>query len=198
MTMADFNSSDNFGWDDEVETADSGNFQLLDEGPAMFKVVEFKRGRFVGSARMAACYQAELLLACTDPAGHVSDVHTNLLLNKKMAWKLTSFFKAVRLIEPDTPSGSAVRYPWDKILGTRGMLEIEHYSWTGDDGKEHEGNSVKSFLYGHRSDEAAQAFATPAQPAPQQPVAQQSQAYQPPLPQQPYQPAAQPPYGGTF
>lgn len=170
--MAEYNANDSFGWDDEVETSDASAFQLLDEGPCMFKVTEFKRGRFEGSARMGPCYQAELVLEVTDPAGHVSDVKTNLPLNKRMAWKLTSFFKSVRLVEPSTPSGTNVRYPWDKLLGTRGMCEIEHYEWTGNDGQTRTGNSVKSFLYGDRSDEAAQAFA-PSQPA-------------------------QRPYGGTF
>lgn len=189
--MAEY-ASESFGWDDEVETADASNFQLLDEGPCMFKVTEFRRGRFEGSAKMAACYQAELTLEVSDPAGHVSDVHANLPLNRKMAWKLTSFFKAVRLIDPDTPSGTNVRYQWDRLLGTRGMCEIEHYDWTGNDGQVRTGNSVKSFLYGARSDEAAQAFAESPKAAPQ------PQAYQPQQAQMTYQPTAQPPYGGTF
>ena len=188
--MADYTTgADSFGWDDEVETSDASAFQLLDEGPAMFEVTEFRRGRHEGSARMAPCYQAELTLECTDPAGHVSDVHTNLPLTRKMQWKLTSFFKAVRLIDPVTPSGSAVRFPWDQVLGTRGMCEIEHYQWTGDDGQARSGNSVKTFYYGRRSDEVAQAFA--AQP----PTTRQAPPAQPPLT---YQPATQPPYGGTF
>jgi hypothetical protein len=186
--MADYSSNDSFGWDDEVATSDASAFQLLDEGPCMFKVTEFKRGRFEGSARMGPCYQAELVLEVTDPSGHVSDVKTNLPLNKKMAWKLTSFFKAVRLIDPSVPSGTNVRYAWDKLLGTRGMCEIEHYEWTGNDGQVRTGNSVKSFLYGDRSDEAAQAFAPTTQP----------QAHQPQQGQMTYPTTAQPPYGGTF
>lgn len=159
--MADANES--FGWDDETETADGGSFTLLDEGPAMFRVAEFKRGRFEGSARMAACYQAELVLEVRDASGNVSDVRCNLPLNKRMAWKLTSLFKSVGLIDPATPSGTAVRYAWDRLLGTRGMCEVEHYDWTGDDGQVRTGNSVKSFLYGERANEAARDFGQPAQ-----------------------------------
>ena len=173
--MAEYN--DSFGWDDEVETADASNFQLLNEGPCMFRVTDFKRGRFEGSAKMSACFQAELTLETSDPEGHVSDIHTNLPLNRKMQWKLTAFFKSIRLIDPDTPSGSAVRYPWDKIVGTRGMCEVEHYQWTGNDGQVRTGNSIKSFLFGDRSDDAAQTFATSSGQA---------------------MPKGQRPYGGTF
>lgn len=180
-------ASDSFGWDDAVETADGGNFSLLDEGPAMFKVTEFKRGRFEGSKRMAACYQAELVLEVRDASGNVSDVRCNLPLNRRMAWKLTSFFKSVGLIDPGTPSGTTVRYEWDRLVGTRGICEIEHYTWTGDDGQVRTGNSIKSFLFGDRADEAAHGFGQPARPA-QSPTPQGLAAAT----------TAQRPYGGTF
>ena len=156
-------TNEGFGWDDEVETADGGGFALLDEGPAMFRVIGFKRGRFEGSARMAACYQAELVREVQDESGNVSDVRCNLPLNKKMAWKLTSLFKSVALIDPDTPSGTPVRYAWDRLLGKRGMCEVEHYDWTGDDGQVRTGNSIKSFLYGERAKVAAHDFGEPRQ-----------------------------------
>ena len=156
--MAD-NMDKSFGWDDEVETADGGgSFQLLDEGPAEFVVTDFARGRFMGSARMSPCHQAELTLRATDPAGHCSDLRCKLPLNTKMAWKLTAFFKSVGLIDADTPSGSHVRYQWDRLVGTRGICEIEHYDWTGDDGQVRTGNSAKSFLFGRRAEEARRLF----------------------------------------
>ena len=157
-------TNESFGWDDSVETSDAGAFTL--------------RGRHEGSARMAACYQAELKLTVTDQEGNVSEVGCNLPLNRKMAWKITSCFKATGLIDPSTPSGTTVRYPWDKLMGARGICEIEHYTWTGDDGQERTGNSVKGFLYGDRADEAAIKLGVQPQQAPQPPI--------------------QRPYGGTF
>lgn len=171
-------TNDSFGWDDSVETSDAGAFTLLTEGPCTFNVKEFKRGRHEGSARMAACYQAELKLTVTDQDGNVSEVSCNLPLNRKMAWKITSCFKATGLIDPSTPSGTTVRYPWDRLVGARGICEIEHYTWTGDDGQERTGNSVKGFLYGDRADEAAIKLGVQPQQTPQPPV--------------------QRPYGGTF
>jgi bifunctional pyridoxal-dependent enzyme with beta-cystathionase and maltose regulon repressor activities len=40
---------------------------------------------------------------------------------------------------------------------------VDHYDWTGDDGQVRTGNSVKSFLYGERANEAARDFGQPAQ-----------------------------------
>jgi hypothetical protein len=170
-------TNESFGWDEDVATSDAGAFALLRPGPCRFRINEFKRGRHEGSARMAACYQAELKLTVTDPDGNVSEVGCNLPLNRKMAWKITGCFKATGLLDPATPSGTTVRYPWDRLPGAQGYCEIEHYDWTGDDGQARKGNSVKGFLYGDRATEAARLFGPP-QAAPRQ--------------------AAQRPYGGTF
>lgn len=148
-----------FGWDDEVPTTDGGGeFQLLDEGPVKTEVTEFRRGRHEATARMGACNQAELSIRATDPAGHTSVVRCNLPLNQKMSWKITALFKSLGLIDPSTPAGTAVRYPWDKLVGATGYAEVEHYSWTGDDGQARESNSIKNFLYGYRADEASVRF----------------------------------------
>ena len=128
-------------WDDEIQN-DGEGFRALPEGEYDFTVTDFTRGRFDGSAKMAACPKAELTIKIHDPDGDVT-VNENLFLNKKVEWKLCQFFIAIG----HRKHGEPLRPNWNAVKGAKGRCKVGIKKWTGKkDGKEYKGNEITAFL----------------------------------------------------
>lgn len=127
-------------WDDEIQN-DGEGFRVLPEGEYDFTVTDFTRGRFEGSAKMAACPKAELTIKIHDPDGDVT-VSENLFLNRKAEWKLCQFFTAIG----HRKHGETLRMNWNAVKGAKGRCKVGVRKWTGNDGKEHENNEITAFL----------------------------------------------------
>lgn len=127
-------------WDDEIQN-DGEGFRVLPEGEYDFTVTDFTRGRFEGSAKMAACPKAELTIKIHDPEGDVT-VSENLFLNRKAEWKLCQFFTAIG----HRKHGETLRMNWNAVKGAKGRCKVGIRKWTGNDGKEHENNEIAAFL----------------------------------------------------
>jgi hypothetical protein len=171
-----------FGWDDTVQTADDsgGDFAVLRPGFATFRISELKRGYFEGSAKMPQCHQMQLTLTCTEADGTSSTVYENLPLLSNWLWKLTAFFKAVRLIPEETPAGSNVNLPWNSLaVGQMGYCKVKNRQYTNKKGEQKTTNQIERFLHGDACAEA-QAVLAPVMAAPagyQQPQQQLSQPW---------------------
>lgn len=187
-----------FGWNDTVQTADDngGEFALLTPGYATFKVSGFERAYYEGGPKLPACNQAKLTLEVTDSRGVTSTVYDNLNLLSNWMWKITSFFKACRLIDESVPANSAVTLPWDRLTGATGFCKVDRRTYTKD-GAERQTNDVKSYVHtpeGLRKAAGALGYQLPSQPAQAQPAPAPAPAVQPQVYQQP-QAASQPAWG---
>ena len=112
-----------FDWEDEAIVQDS-QFELLPEGEYDYEVVGFKRERFDGSKKMAACPIAVLTLRCTSPKASGTGF-CRLFLNSKVVWRITAFFKSCGLMRPDTPEGT--RFPmtlFEQVIGCTGRVKV--------------------------------------------------------------------------
>lgn len=127
-------------WDEEIQN-DGEGFRVLPEGEYDFTVTDFTRGRFEGSAKMAACPKAELTIKIHDHDGDVT-VTENLFLNRKVEWKLCQFFTAIG----HRRHGETLRMNWNAVKGAKGRCKVGIRKWTGNDGKEHENNEITAFL----------------------------------------------------
>ena len=135
-----------YGWDDEVQTSDSG-FMVFPEGDYDFKVVDFERGR-VKSGKNAGANQAIYTLRVTDTAGGSCEEKYFIPLTDALRWKATKFFKSVGAIPADTESGQKVAFPWGDVVNMQGRCHVRPRKWTGDDGEEHDGNEITAMLIG--------------------------------------------------
>ena len=132
-----------FGFDDVVNVEES-SYKLLAEGPAAFKITDFKRGLFGGSAKLEPGPQAELTLLVTDKNGANANVPLNIPLNSALEWKITALFVSVGLLEPGAHGD--IRYSWGELKGRMGACIIRHRTWTGKDGAERTSNDIARFL----------------------------------------------------
>ena len=145
-----------FGWDDEIQRDEA--FRVLPEGDYRFTVTRFERARHSGSEKIPACNKAVLTLSVSGPEAS-GEVQTSLFLHSKFEWKLCQFFTAIGQHRP----GEAMRMNWGAVPGSSGMCRVGVRKWTGNDGKEREGNEINEFY----DPEAAPAAAGQPQPQPQ-------------------------------
>jgi len=135
-----------YGWDDEVQTSDSG-FMVFEEGDYDFKVVDFERGR-VKNGKNAGANQAVYTLRITDTSGGSSEEKYFIPLVDSLRWKATKFFKSIGAIPADTESGQTVSFPWGNVVGMSGRCHVKPRKWTGTDGENHDGNEITAMLVG--------------------------------------------------
>ena len=138
--MNEYNStSREFGWDDEIQQ-DNTPFQVLPEGDYNFTVKKFERARHSGSEKIPPWNKAVLTLSVSngDASG---DVLTNLFLHSKFEWKLCQFFTSIG----QRRHGEAMRMNWGAVPGSTGVCRVSVRRWTGNDGREREGNEITEF-----------------------------------------------------
>ena len=149
-----------FGWDDEIQRDES--FQVLPEGDYRFTVTRFERARHSGSEKIPACNKAVLTLSVSGPEAS-GEVQTSLFLHSKFEWKLCQFLTSIG----QRKHGEAMRMNWGAVPGSTGVCHVGVRKWTGNDGKERDGNEINEFY----DPEAAPAAAGQPQPQPQPPAA---------------------------
>lgn len=115
------------GWDDAVEGGD-GEFEPVPAGDYSFRVVSMERQYHNGSEKMGPCPVARIEIELTDAprAAHVFD---RLFLNKKVMWKIVSFFTAIGLHEKGDES--AFKPDWTRVVGRTGRCRIKVREYNG-------------------------------------------------------------------
>lgn len=158
------------GWDDEI-SEDEGGFDPVEPGEYGFRVVSMERQYHNGSANLAPCPVARVEIELTDAprAAHVFD---RLFLNKKVMWKIVTFFTAIGLHEKGDES--PFKPDWTRVVGRTGRVSIGIHEYNGN-----KYNEVKRWL-------------APDAPTASQPAAQPAGAqYSAPQGAQPMPPAMQ-------
>lgn len=135
MTMMDRE----IGWDDEIQN-DGSPFQVLPEGDYTFAVKKFERARHSGSEKIPPCNKAVLTVAVSNAEG-AGEVQVNLFLHSKFEWKLCQFFTAIG----QRKHGETMRMNWGTVTGASGSCHVGVRKWTGNDGKERQGNEITEF-----------------------------------------------------
>lgn len=143
------------GLDDEF-TVEESSYPLLEPGDYPFTVLSFQRKRFNGSAKMCACTIVELKVQVQDVT-----IDHGLFLNTKMIGRLSEFFVSIG----QARYGQKFRPNWQAVPGSRGMCKVGVRKWKGNDGTEHESNTISAFY------PAAQPGQPTAVPTHQQPQA---------------------------
>lgn len=129
-------------WNDTIEH--EGEFTLLAEGDYDFEVNKFERKRFNGSAKMASSPMAAVVIKVfdkNDPAKGSTTITENLILNRKMEWKLCQFFTALGLRK----HGEPLKMNWAAIIGKTGKCKVYIDKYTTDKGEERKNNKIEKF-----------------------------------------------------
>ncbi len=127
-------------WDGVLEN-DGSEFVVLPEGDYVFEVTDFERGSFPGSEKMCACNKATLTLRIESEQG-TTNVFDDLILHKRMEWKLSQFFRAIG----QKKKGERVTMNWNAVIGSRGRAHIVVNKYTDKNGQERENNKVGKYL----------------------------------------------------
>ena len=127
-------------WDGVLEN-DGSDFTVLPEGDYAFEVTDFERGSFPGSEKMCACNKATLTLRIEAEQG-TANVFDDLILHKRMEWKLSQFFRAIG----QKKKGERVTMNWNAVIGARGRAHIIVNKYTDKNGQEKENNKVGKYL----------------------------------------------------
>lgn len=137
--MAEYeNNNIAMSWDEIIENDSS--FTLLPEGDYDFEVIKFERGRFEGSAKMCACPMAIFSIKCSNNVESSTITH-NLMLNKKLEWKLCEFFTSIG----DRKHGEQLRPNWGSTLGKKGRCKVGIREWTNNNGETKKSNEITKF-----------------------------------------------------
>lgn len=117
-----------YGWDEApIDKPDEGGFVLLPDGTYPFIVESFERGRFAGSAKMAACNQATVTLRVDGgPLGDVRVKH-RLFLHSKCQGLLAQFFKGIG----HRKEGDPLVMNWGKVPGSHGIVKLGKRTFEG-------------------------------------------------------------------
>ena len=126
-------------WNDTIEN-DGQEFIILPEGDYNFVVSVFERGRFPGSAKMQACNKASLTLQVETENG-VASVRTDLILNRMLEWKISSFFRCIGRKK----HGERLVMDWNNLIGAKGRAHFKPRKYTDKDGSEKQANDVDRF-----------------------------------------------------
>ena len=127
-------------WDGVLEN-DGSEFPILPEGDYVFEVTDFERGSFPGSEKMCACNKATLTLRI-ESEHSTTNVFDDLILHKRMEWKLSQFFRAIG----QKKKGERVTMNWNAVIGSRGRAHIVVNKYTDRNGQERENNKVGKYL----------------------------------------------------
>ena len=138
--MENMENNSALNWDSWIED-DDGAFVVMDEGDYNFAVYDMTRGRFPGSSKIQPCPKATITLG-VNYNGSVVTVKTDLILNKALEWKISSFFRSIG----QKKHGERMQMNWDKIIGEYGRAHFKPRTYTDKDGNERKANDVDYFI----------------------------------------------------
>ena len=127
-------------WNDSIET-DGQEYILLPEGEYNFKVTNFERGRFVGSAKIPQCNKATITIQIEAKEGTTS-VKFDLILYRTLEWRISAFFRCIG----QKKHGEKLTMDWGKVVGSKGRAYIKQRSYTNQNGDEKFINDVDRFI----------------------------------------------------
>lgn len=127
-------------WDDAIEM-DGQEYILLPEGEYNFKVTNFERGRFVGSAKIPQCNKATITIQIEAKEGTTS-VKFDLILYRTLEWRISAFFRCIG----QKKHGEKLTMDWGKVVGSKGRAYIKQRSYTNQNGDEKFINDVDRFI----------------------------------------------------
>lgn len=127
-------------WDGVLEN-DGSEFPVLSEGDYAFEVTGFERGSFPGSEKMCACNKETLTLKVESEHG-TANIFDDLILHKRMEWKLSQFFRAIG----QKKKGERVTMNWNAVIGARGRAHFVVNKYTNRNGQERENNKIGKYL----------------------------------------------------
>lgn len=127
-------------WNDVIES-DGREFIILPEGDYAFTVSKFERGFFPGSAKLSPCNKATLILQVKTNEG-VANARTDLLLNRRLEWRLASFFRSIG----QKKRGEKVIMDWTHIVGSQGRAHFKPHTYTDKNGSLCKANNVERFI----------------------------------------------------
>ena len=151
--MADMDNAA-LGWDDEIKGTGS-EFEPVDPGEYAFRVVSMERERYAGGDKMGPCPVARIEIELTD-APRPAHIFERLYLNKKVMWKIVSFFTSIGLHEKGDEA--PFKPDWTRVAGRTGRVSVGVREYNG---KRY--NEVKRWI-------PAEGGPAPAQAAPQAPA----------------------------
>lgn len=134
------NQASAFGWDDVIEN-DGTPLIVLDEGVYEFTVKGFERDSFPGSEKLPPCPKAALTLQVTVPEG-VAIIHVDLLLCKRMEWRLSAFFRSIGMKK----HGERLVMDWSKVKDSFGHAHFRPREYIDADGNVRTTNELVKFL----------------------------------------------------
>lgn len=116
------------GWDDELDGGAAGDFDPVEPGEYSFRVVSFERGWYNGGEKMSACNVAKVEIELTD-APRAARIFENLYLNRKVMWKIVSFFTAIGL--HDKSDDAPFKPDWSRVVGRTGRCRVTVHEYNG-------------------------------------------------------------------
>lgn len=140
-----YNNNAGFDWNDAIEQ-DGQEFILLEPGDYNFRITNFERGHFAGSAKLPACNKATLTLEVDTREG-CAYVKYDLILARSLEWKISSFFRCIG----QKKHGERLVMDWNKVVGSEGRARFKHRPYTDKNGEQRVTNDVDTF-YDYNSD----------------------------------------------
>jgi len=134
-----YNNNAVMDWNDVIED-DGQEFVLLEEGDYNFRVTNFERGHFPGSAKLPACNKATLTLEVDTREGCAYVKH-DLLLCRNLEWRISSFFRCIG----QKKHGERLVMDWNKVVGSQGRARFKPRNYTNRDGEQKQTNDLDRF-----------------------------------------------------
>ena len=134
-----YNNNAVMDWNDVIED-DGQEFVLLEEGDYNFRVTNFERGHFPGSAKLPACNKATLTLEVDTREGCAYVKH-DLLLCRNLEWRISSFFRCIG----QKKHGERLVMDWNKVVGSQGRARFKPRNYTNRDGEQKQANDLDRF-----------------------------------------------------
>ena len=134
-----YNNNAVLDWNDIIED-DGQEFVLLEEGDYNFKVTNFERGHFPGSAKLPACNKATLTLEVDTREGCAYVKH-DLLLCRNLEWRISAFFRCIG----QKKHGERLVMDWNKVVGSQGRARFKVRNYTNRDGEQRQTNDLDRF-----------------------------------------------------
>lgn len=160
--MSAGSNDDVLSWNSEASITDL-EYTILEDGPAIGKVVSFGKSRFQGSAKISPCPMSVITvdLATLDglkggefgelPEGEkLTGFEITFPLNKRFLSRIAAFFKSCGVLgveETDVPMSL-----WNDVVGHTFVCETKQREWEGKDGSIRKSNGIGRFLYGEDAD----------------------------------------------
>lgn len=127
-------------WGDSIENEGS-EFITLEEGDYVFKVTNFERGRYIGSAKIPPCNKATITVEVKTEKG-IAMAKFDLILYRSLEWKLCSFFRSIG----QKKHGEKLTMDWNKVLNSYGKAHFKPRTYTNNFGDEKMVNDVEKFI----------------------------------------------------